>query len=73
MNSTFELRSTSEDGVTVELYFSDKSLDETLEVIKKFLIASGYQIDNDSMLLFIAEKNQYNSQPPQEFTAKSLV
>jgi hypothetical protein len=53
LNSCFELKSITDDNVTVEMIFSDKTLCETLNILQKFLIASGYTVDANDSLKFV--------------------
>jgi len=60
----------SDDKVSVEIYFSDKTLEETLDIIQKFLVVSGYSIGSDNKLGFVGKVTPVLTQVPPEFTAR---
>ena len=74
MNSCFELKSISDDNISVEVYFADKTLEETLDILHKFLVASGYSVESGSALRFAklpSLTSTVAAPVPQEFTARA--
>jgi hypothetical protein len=61
----------SDDNVSVEVYFADKTLEEALDVLHKFLVASGYSVESGTKLGFVETRAQDTPVTPQEFTARA--